>query len=174
MIERAIWGLAYALALVAGISVVLMMLQTVADVLMTDIFGRPIEGNLEISSIYHMVIVVFLPLAMVELRHENISADILVRLFPPRVQQVVYALGQLVCAVFFAILAYQTWQDAVNAWRINEIMMGSTYVTIWPARFALPLGFTAVMLVSLLHAWKGFTDRSFDPVPPAPEIEEAV
>src|SRR3712207_1142471 len=119
MIERAIRALAYSLALVAAISVVLMMLQTVADVLMTDIFGRPIEGNLEISSIYHMVIVVFLPLALVELRHENITADILVRLFPARVQQIVYGLGQLVCAVFFAILAYQTWLDAVNAWRIN-------------------------------------------------------
>ncbi|MDF2765458.1 MAG: Tripartite ATP-independent periplasmic transporter, DctQ component, partial [Rhodospirillales bacterium] len=77
MIERAIWGLAYAFALVAGVSIVLMMLQTVTDVFMTNVFGRPIEGNLEISSIYHMVLVVFLPLALVELRHENISADIL-------------------------------------------------------------------------------------------------
>ena len=174
IIEKAIFRLAFGLALIAGVSVVLMMLQTVADVLMTNIFGRPIEGNLEISSIYHMVLVVFLPLALVELRHEQISADILVRLFPPVLQRVVYALGQLVCAAFFAILGFQTWRDAVQAWRINEIMMGSTYVTIWPAKFALPIGFAAIMLASLLHAWKALLDPGFDPTPPAPELEEAI
>ncbi len=174
MIEKAIRGLAYALALIAGVSVLLMMLQTVADVLMSNVFGRPIEGNLEIISTYHMVLVVFLPLALVEIRHEHINADLLVRLFPQVVQRAIYAAGQIVCAVFFSILAYQTWLDAVEAWRINEIMMGSTYVTIWPAKFALPLGFLAIMLATLMHAWKALTDPRFEPAPPAPEIEEII
>ncbi len=173
-IEKAIRGFAHALAFVAGVSVLLMMLQTVADVFMSNVFGRPIAGNLEVISIYHMVLVVFLPLALVELRHEHISADLLVRLLPRGLQRAIYAAGSLVSAAFFAILTYQTWLDAVAAWRIDEIMMGAVYVTVWPAKFALPLGFAAILLACLMHAWRSVTDPDFEPVPPAPEIDEAV
>lgn len=168
MIERLISWLAKALMLIAGGALLLMMLQTAADVFMSNVFGRPISGNIEIISVYHMVLVVFLPLAFVETRHEHISVDLFVRLLPRIVVRGVLVFGYLVSAAFFGILAYQTWQDAVTAWRINEIMMGSVYVTVWPAKFVLPVGFFAVMLPSLLHAWKALTDPDFDPVPASP------
>lgn len=174
MVERAIRGLAYVLAFVAGAVVLLMMLQTVADVASSNFFGRPIEGNLEIISTYYMVMVVFLPLAFVELRHEHITVDLVVRLLPDAVHRGILVFGYLVCAAFFAILAYQTWEDAVNAWHVGEVMMGSTYVTIWPAKFALPVGFFAIMLAVLLHAWKAYTDPAFEPVPENPETAEGV
>ena len=174
MVEKAIRGLAYSLALVAGFVVLLMMIQTAADVVSSNLLGRPIEGNLEIISTYYMVMVVFLPLAFVELRHEHINVDLVVQLLPDAVHRVILVFGYLVCAAFFGILAYQTWADAVNAWLINEVMMGSTYVTIWPAKFALPVGFFAIMLAVLLHAWKAFTDPDFKPVPENPETSEGV
>jgi TRAP-type C4-dicarboxylate transport system permease small subunit len=168
MIERAIDGLAWILALVAGAALLLMMTQMALDVFMSNIFGRPIRGNLEIISVYHMVLVVFLPLAFVERRHEHITVDLFVRLMPRPVVRVINVLGYLLTAAFFAILAWQTLHDALRSFRINEIMMGSIYVTIWPAKFALPIGFFAVMLPSLLHAWKAATDPHFDPVPADP------
>lgn len=168
MIERAVRVLANGLALAAGVALLLMMLQTAADVFMSNFFGRPIRGNLEIVSVYHMVLVVFLPLAFVELRHEHISVELMVRLLPKVVLRGVLVFGYAVSAIFFGVLAYQTWQDAVRAWQINEIMMGAIYVTIWPAKFALPVGFFAVMLATLLHCWKALTDPDFDPVPDTP------
>ena len=170
MIESAIRRFAYALAFIAGVVVVLMMIQTVADVVASNFLRRPIEGNLEIISVYYMVLVVFLPLAFVELRHEHINVDLIVQLMPPTLHRAVLVFGYLVCAAFFAILAYQTGEDAVNAWRIGEIMMGSSYVTIWPAKFALPVGFSGIMVAVLLHAWKALTDASFEPLPENPEM----
>ncbi len=169
MFEPAIRWFAGALAIVAGAALLLMMIQTAADVFMANFFGRPIEGNLEIISTYYMVLVVFLPLAFVELRHEHINVDLFVRLLPEGVRRAVNAFGYLVSALFFGILAYQTWIDAVKSWRIDEVRMGAIYVTIWPAKFALPLGFVAIMLAILLHAWKMITDPEFDPVPENPE-----
>ncbi|KAA0972002.1 TRAP transporter small permease [Aureimonas fodinaquatilis] len=169
MIERPIRFLANALTFIAGIGLMLMMLQTMADVVMANFFGRPIRGNLEIVSVYHMVLVVFLPLAFVELRHEHIVVDLMAQLLPKPVLRVCLVFGYLVCAVFFGILAYQTWLDALNAWRVNEIMMGAVYVTIWPAKFALPVGFAAIFLAVLLHAWKALVDPDFDPRPGSPE-----
>ena len=68
-------------AVLPGIALLLMMAQTVIDILMKNLMGAPIEGNLEIMSVYHMVAIVFLPLAIVELKHEHINVDLLVRLF---------------------------------------------------------------------------------------------
>jgi TRAP-type C4-dicarboxylate transport system permease small subunit len=170
MFERATRALAYGLALVAGVVLVLMMVQTAADVISSNFFGRPIENNLEIISTYYMVMVVFLPLAFVELRHEHISVDLAIRTMPPPLQRAVLVFGYLVCTAFFAILAFQTWEDAVNSWRINEIMMGAAYLTIWPAKFALPIGFLAIALATALHAWKASVDRNFAPVPGDPGL----
>lgn len=172
MIDRGIRGLARALAALAGLSVVLMMLQMVADVVLTHLAGAPIEGNLEVVSVYHMVAVVFLPLAIVEIRHEHINVDLLVQLFPRWLQVACYVLGCLLSAVFFAILGWQTLLDAIRAYQVNEVMMGASFVTIWPARFLLPIGFFAILLAVLLHAWRALTDPTFHPVPAAPDARE--
>lgn len=172
MIERAIRGIATLLAALAGVAVLLMLLQTVTDVAMANLAGRPIPGNLEIISLYHMVVLVFLPLAFVEMRHEHISVDLVVRLLPRPAQRAILVVSYLVSAVFFAVLFYQTLLDALGSWRLGELTMGAIYVTIWPAKFALPAGFLAILLMVLLHAWKAASDPSFDPVPADPTVAE--
>jgi TRAP-type C4-dicarboxylate transport system permease small subunit len=165
-VERLIRAGSNLLAFIAGVCLVLMMLQVVADVVMKYLLDSPIEGSLEIVSFYYMVAVVFLPLAMVELRREHITVDLVVQLLPRRAQGWVYAAGCLVSAGFFAILAWQTYLDALRATRINEVMMGSIYVTIWPSRWALPVGFAMIMAATLLHAWRALRDPvGFDPSP---------
>ncbi|WP_205042023.1 TRAP transporter small permease [Rhodoligotrophos defluvii] len=152
----------------AGISLILMMLQVVADVLLINLgYGR-IEGSLEIVSIYYMVAVVFLPLALVELRHEHISVDLVVQLLPKPLQRAVYIFACILSAIFFGVLGWQTLLDAVNSYRINELMMGAIYVTIWPARFLLPVGFFTLVLVMLAHAVRAVLEPAFQPVPDTP------
>jgi len=168
--ERWLRRVAMGLTVIAGVALLLMMVQTVVDILMKNFLGRPIEGNLEIISVYHMVAIVFLPLALVELKHEHINVDLLVRLFPSGLRRVTDTVGYLVSAAFFGMLTYQTWIDAVKAFRIDEILMTSILITIWPAKFSLPIGFSAVMLASLLHALRAATDRSFEPVPESPDL----
>lgn len=168
-ITKTLWLIANFLAVIAGAALFLMMIQTVVDVVMKNVFGAPIEGNLEIVSAYHMVAIVFLPLALVELKHEHISVDLVVRVLPPWMRRVTDTFAYLVCAVFFSMLTWQTWLDAVKAYEIGEILMTSILITIWPAKFSLPAGFAAVALASLLHAWKSATDPSFDPTPASPD-----
>ncbi len=168
MIERGIRGLAMLLAALGAAAVLLMLLQTVADVAMANFAGQPIPGNLEIISLYHMVALVFLPLAFVEMRHEHISVDLVVRLLPRGAQRVILVMSYLVSAAFFSLLFYQTLLDALASWRLGEITMGAIYVTVWPAKFALPAGFLAILLMVLLHAWRAATDPGFEPVPADP------
>lgn len=166
------WVIANTLGLIAGAAIFLMMIQTVADVAMKNFFGAPIEGNLEIVSVYHMVAIVFLPLALVELKHEHISVDLVVRVLPPWMRRVTDTFAYLVCTMFFTMLAWQTWVDAIKSYEIGEILMTSILITIWPAKFSLPIGFSAVALATLLHAWQAATDPSFDPTPASPDAPD--
>lgn len=167
MIDRFLFRISRILALIAGIGLVLMMVQTTVDVVVDNFFGRPINGNLEIISVYHMVLVVFLPLALVEWKHENIQVDVFFLMMPKPLQRFVLVIGYLVCAAFFAILARQTFIDAVAAWHKDELMMAAIYLVIWPAKFILPVGFGAIALVSLRHAVHALRDpvESFQPQP---------
>ncbi|MCZ4354008.1 TRAP transporter small permease subunit [Roseovarius aestuarii] len=167
MIDGATRWLSYILAGVGGIALVLMMVQTVADVVADQIFARPIPGNLEVISVYHMVLVVFLPLAFVETRHEHIQVDLVYQLMPRLLQRITLVVGYLLGAGFFAILSWRTLGDALRALAKNEMLMGNVYVIIWPAKFVLPIGFAAIGLVVLLHAWRAATDQTFVPEPPA-------
>jgi TRAP-type C4-dicarboxylate transport system permease small subunit len=159
--------------LLMGIAIValfLMMAQMVVDVAMRNFFRRPIEGSLEIVSVYHMVAVVFLPLALVERRHEHITVDLLVERLPLVLRRILMVIGYVVCAIFFALLTYQTAKDAWAAYEIGEILMSSIYITVWPAKFLLPIGFFVMLLQVLLHAWKAAIDPAFDPSPESPDM----
>jgi len=171
LFESVITRVAYALTIFAGFGLLLMMAQNVAGVLLNNFLGTPIEGNLEIVSSYHMVLVVFLPLAYVELKHEHISADLFVRLMSAKMQRTIYIFGSLISILFFSILTLQTFKDAINAWLIDEVLMGSMYISIWPAKFSLPIGFLAIILVLILHTWKALIDPEFNPQPADPESE---
>jgi len=169
IIDRALKWLAGILAAMGGVALMLMMIQTVADVVADQFFSRPIPGNLEVISVHHMVLVVFLPLAFVERRHEHIQVDLVYQLMPRAVQRIILVLGYLLSAGFFAILTWRTWGDALRSLAKNEMMMGNVYVIIWPAKFVLPIGFGAIGLMVLLHAWRAATDPDFSPEPPSPD-----
>lgn len=173
LFEKITRGIAYFLILIAGVSLLMMMGQSVIDVLMNNFYGAPIEGNLEVISTYHMVLVVFLSIAYVELKHEHISADLFVRLMPNKLQKIIYVFGCVVSLAFFGALAYQTAIDAIASFKINEVIMGSVYVIVWPAKMALPIGFAAMCLVVILHIIKSITDKNFEPTPDNP-IQESI
>lgn len=171
MMTKAISVASKFLSYIAALCLFLMMAQIVLDVVLKYVFNAPIEGNLEVVSFYYMVAVVFLPLAMVELRHEHINVDLFVQMTPKGVQRYVYAVSSVLTAAFFAVLSYQTFIDAVNSTRAGEVMMGTSLVSIWPSRWALPIGMGLICLATLNHAWRSITQSDFDPTPQSPELQ---
>lgn len=148
-IDRAI----LVMLIVAGAGLVAMMLHVTADVLMRYFFNWPIRDTIETASYYYMILVVFLPLAFVERKSEHIEVELFVQLLGVRPRNLLYVAGRLFSMVFFGILAYVSWIDAIDYARIRETPMGSD-LEIWPSRFALPIGFGLLVLAMALHAAK--------------------
>lgn len=126
---------------------ILMMGHVVLDVFMKITFNSPIIGTLETVSYYYMVGAVFLPLAAVELKKENVHVDLFIQFAPISVRRAVIIFGNIICALYFGGLCYQTLIDAVKAYEYKETIMSNYLFYVWPSRWALPLGFLAVVLV---------------------------
>ena len=112
-------------------------------------------------SYYYMVGLVFLPLPFVEYTNEHIKVDLIHDLIPPKGQTLLDMLTLGLSALFYGLLTWQTWIDAVEKFAIGEKSMGMAAVTVWPGRFFLPLG--AALMVLLLLAkliQRPFTDAS--------------
>lgn len=155
-LESAICRLAQAQMFLTGIFLVLMMLHVTADVAMKYLFNSPIVGTLETVSYYYMVSAVFLPLAMIELRQEHVVVDLLFRKFPPRLQMIVYLFGVVVALIYFGMLTFQTFLDAMKATTEKETVMANFLYYVWPSRWALPIGVASLMLAIGLNAVKAF------------------
>jgi TRAP-type C4-dicarboxylate transport system permease small subunit len=143
----------------ACLFMLLMMAHITIDVALRYFFNGRLIGTLEIVSYYYMVIIVFLSLGYVELRNEHIRVDLFAQMMPQSVQVALYFLACVLGLVFFGLLFWQSAQDAINATgRAEEAMSNFTFY-IWPARWALPVGFGGIWLAVLSNLMKSVTLR---------------
>ncbi len=150
--EAAFRRLTQVLMFSGGIGLLLMMLHITLDVFLKAVFNSPIQGTVEISSYYYMVAVVMLPMAFVELEDSQISVDLLFNHFPARIRSVCLLLAFIGTAGVLAVMAWRTGQDAIRAFRVGEVVMGSREIVVWPARCMLPLGFSLAAVTAAMRA----------------------
>lgn len=143
----------------SGLAMLVMMLHITLDVGIRYFFNGQIVGTLEVVSFYYMVILVFLALGYVENHSENIRVDLFAQMMPQRAQFALYILACLAGLVFFGMLFWQTLHDAISATRRGEDAMSNFTFIIWPARWALPLGFAGVFLATVSNLLKSVTRR---------------
>ena len=137
----------------------LMMVHVTIDVVLSQFVAEPLPGMVDYVSYYYMVGLVFLPLPFVEFTNEHVKVDLIHDLIPAAGRTVLDMLALALSAVFYGLLTWQTWIDALEKYAIGEKSMGMAAGTVWPGRFCLPLG--AGLMVLLLLAkliQRPFTD----------------
>lgn len=138
---------------IAGICLVLLVSHVTLDVFFSRVLNQPIKNTIEISSYYYMVALVFLPLATVERHGEHIDVDFLVKALPFGHERVIRSLTLLLGAYVTGLIGYRTGIDAVRSTVSGEIVMGTGFLIIWPARWLLPTGFSLMTLTLIAKAW---------------------
>jgi len=136
---------------------VLMAAHITVDVTLRLVFGGAFPGTLEVVSFYYMVYAVFLPLAFVERRGEHIEVDAFFNLMPARLQRALYGFTCLLGLAYFGALSWQSLIDAVAATQSRQTAMANFTFYIWPARWALVVGFMAACLAILANLCKAVT-----------------
>lgn len=149
--DRAFRRLTHGLMLVGGLGIILMMLNITLDVIMKVFWNAPIQGTVEISSYYYMVAIVLLPMAMVEYDDDQISVDLLFNHFPGWLKRISLLITFTATAGMLSVLTWRTGQDAIRAFNVGEVVMGSRQVIVWPARCMLPLGFGLAAVAAVMR-----------------------
>lgn len=150
--DRAFRKLTHGLMLVGGLGIILMMLNITLDVVLKVFWNTPIQGTVEVSSYYYMVAIVMLPMALVEYDDEQISVDLLFNHFPNWLKRTSLMITFIATAGMLAIMTWRTGLDAVRAFNVGEVVMGSREIIVWPARCMLPLGFGLAAVAAVMRA----------------------
>jgi len=134
----------------AGLSLLLMAIVGAVDVVGSG-FGSPLVGAYELIETL-MVITIFMSVAAAQQQGAHINVDLVRNLLGARAQTVLTLLGVLCSAGLFALVAYYGYFATLKSFASGEIRQGQLGFPVWPARLALALGSSLMVLQCLVQA----------------------
>lgn len=154
---RGLDALTYLLVIVSGIAISLMAIHIVVDVGGRYLFRAPLPGTVEFVSRYYMVVLVFLPLALVQQRNGHFVAGLFTDNLPLRTKQKLIAVTQLAMAAVALLLAWRGVAAAEHATSTGEQVQAAEFVIMtWPGRWLVPLGLGLMAFQALVIAARLF------------------
>jgi|GEM_PF-638603 len=147
------------LAACASVLLVAMMLTTVGDVVIRTLFHGSIKNAELMTGHWFLGATIFLPLAYVAVLDRHISVEVVTQFLPVRVQQIKMGVFLVFGAAIFLLLAWQSWELALEKMRLREYLSGATRFYTWPGRFFMPAGTFLFALVMAARAVGYFSGR---------------
>jgi len=139
-------------AWVGRIAIWVILLVILANVLMRKLFDMPVLGSVEIAQLaIGLGLVAFLALAQIKEGH--ISADIIVRRLPRRLQLGVKAVLSFLGSVTMLMVA---WGSAIQAYKqfLAAERTADIHIPVSPVRFMFAISLFLLVLVLLWQAIK--------------------
>lgn len=159
--KRLLDTLAGAASILGALAALCIAILGTADVLMTQLFNRPITGTVEFSSML-LVGVLFLGMAGAVRKDDNISVDLLVNALPPRGRFTLNVINRFMSLVYFGILTYLCWRLALDSMAKSDIMAGAIHFKVWPYKLLAALGALLATLTLAAKIIHEFLPRNAD------------
>ena len=136
------------LAILAAVSIAVLMAVNFIDIIGTKFFLRSIPGALDISEEF-MVFMTLLPLAFVALERGHIRITLLEGRMPPAARFVLQIIQYVIATL---ITGFITWRVFVQFQKTFEVMQLKQGVDlpVWPSNLAAVISFGFLTLVWLL------------------------
>jgi TRAP-type C4-dicarboxylate transport system permease small subunit len=138
---------------VASVTLVVMMLLTVADVFLRKVFSHSILGTVEVTE-FLLVIVIFFTLADTEILNGHVKVDLVMSRFSERSRAAVDMITQLICFVLCVIF---TWSTLIysETMRVSGEVSQDLWLPIYPFIYIVAAGciiFAFSLLIKFLIA----------------------
>jgi len=137
-LSRGLEHLAFAAVLLGGVGLMISMFLGVGDVIGT-FFGKPLLGALEVTE-STMVLIVFGGQAYAQIRQRHLRVELVYLWAGPRMRSAMDIVASLSAILFFSLLVWQGWNEALFSIKISEATTGLVRLPLFPARFALVFG----------------------------------
>jgi len=146
------------LNIIAGISVTVMMLMTVADVLLRA--GRhPIIGTYEVVALL-MAVVIGFGIPQVSLDRGHVYVEFLLQKFSERVKNVINTLTRVLCMILFALIGVNLFSVGA-AFRASGEVSPTIQLPFYPVAYAVAvccLLECCVFIFDIVRIWRGQYD----------------
>jgi TRAP-type C4-dicarboxylate transport system permease small subunit len=144
------------LVAIASLALLTLTLMIVADTFFRYVFAMPFPASVEISQLIQPY-VVFLPLAYALATGSHVRVTLLTERMRGKTARRIAYLPYLIGLVFFSIMAYMSWLNFWESFRIDETMLAAIKLYWWIGKLAMPLGTAMIALecayqLSLLSA----------------------
>lgn len=139
--------LANLLIMVGAVAMISMMMHISIDVLARFLMGRSLFGTLEFVSYLYMIAVVYLPLAAIQIRREQIIVEFFSQWFSPRALWVTDVIAMFITIIYVGTILWWGFQEALRTLGREVIVIGNLDMPIWPTRWLLVIGLIALLVV---------------------------
>lgn len=139
-------------AIVACVSIAVMMFSTTLDTILRYLFNRPIAGVFELNEVI-LVVCVFMGLAWCQIERGHIRVTMGLMRLSPRKAVIMDTIVWVAALAFVMTLAIQTWHDAVYAYSIKLFRFGRVQMPIWWVRGLVPIGLWLLCIQLILDIW---------------------
>ena len=140
----------------------LMMAHILLEVVLRIAANSTIPGTHDIVSAYYMILIVFLPLALVQIDEGHVKVEIFTDFLNKKNKKLLDGVVLLVSSVVTGVFCYASSLKALRMTERGEFWAGLVDVTIWPARWALPIGLGLLTLVFILQGLAKLFDSTLD------------
>ena len=156
----------------AAVAIAAIMLVMVIEVFARYVVGRPTTWALEVVS-YLLVASTCLGAGYTLRVHAHIAVDVVRKLFPRPMQQVLYRLTLLVVIACALILIIWGIEDVHRSMRLGDVSLTPLAMPLWIPQLSIPAGSTLLLLQALVLLFdRRIYSESVDPELDA--IEDAV
>ncbi|WP_420565113.1 TRAP transporter small permease subunit [Thalassobaculum sp.] len=139
---------ALAILLIGGVGTMAAMFLGTIEVVGTQIFHTPVPGALELTE-STMVLIVFGALCYAQIRRSHIRVELIYTNTGPRARAAMDIFADLCGLVFFSLLLWQAYNEALYSLQIGEATVGLIRFPLFPARIVLAVG-TGLLILQLV------------------------
>jgi TRAP-type C4-dicarboxylate transport system permease small subunit len=156
-VDRALYRVERALALLSGLAVFSLMILAVISVGGRNFFNQPLPGYVDwIEQI--MPLIAFMGVAYTQRDGGHIRMDIFVGLFRGRALWVVELVTTIAVLILMVLLVWGSWAHFQRSFDFNAPLWSRDSsidigLPIWPAKLLAPIAFAVLSLRLLLQVW---------------------
>ncbi|MEH7177977.1 TRAP transporter small permease [Neobacillus vireti] len=140
------------LSRISAATLFIMMVWIVIDVMFRTLFNSPIQGTIEISGEYLMVILVYLFISDTHRVGGHVSVDSLQKKFSKRMKSIFKIITNIISAIFFFIICIINFQEGLDYLAQNIKSVGVLHYPLAPALFIISLGLLMITLRLIIES----------------------
>lgn len=140
-------------AMIAAISVVLIMFIVAADAGGRYIFNSPLPWAIDVVSQYLMVVAVYFAISQTYRYGDHIGLDLVQRKMPKKMRAGAEVVYSLLSAIVFILITYGGFQAMSEAYQGNEFLPGIVQWPVWLSYLPIVLGAALLAVRLVVHCY---------------------